>query len=62
MESSQDNGYTNTWDEFFINGFKHMLNLNLERGGPWEEMENPKDVMIRKVIPRLLDQSKPMDD
>lgn len=35
----QENGYTDTWEEFFINGFKHMLNLNIERGGPWEEME-----------------------
>jgi len=50
----QENGYTDTWEEFFINGFKHMLNMNIERGGPWEEMENLKSGMLSNVIPRLL--------
>ena len=54
----QNNEYTDTWEEFFFNGFKHMLNLNLERGGPWEEMETLKDAMLEKVIPRLL---RPME-
>ncbi|KAH8589977.1 NADP-dependent oxidoreductase domain-containing protein [Bisporella sp. PMI_857] len=50
----QENGYADTWEEFFINGFKHMLNLNIERGGPWKEMEELKSDMISKVITRLL--------
>lgn len=54
----QENGYTDTWEEFFHKGFIHMLNLNIERGGPWEEMENLKGAMLDKAIPRLL---RPME-
>jgi fructosamine-3-kinase len=54
----QENGYADKWEEFFINGFEHMLRLNIERGGPWEEMESLKPAMLTKVIPRLL---KPME-
>ncbi|OCL02753.1 hypothetical protein AOQ84DRAFT_348674 [Glonium stellatum] len=54
----QENGYTDTWEEFFVNGFKHVLNLNIQRGGPWEEMERLKPDMLSKVIPRLL---RPME-
>ena len=54
----QENGFANTWEEFFINGFKHMLNLNIERGGPWEEMNCLEAGMLSKVIPRLL---RPME-
>jgi len=54
----QENGYTDTWEEFFVNGFKHMLNLNIQRGGPWEEMESLKPDMLSKVIPRLI---RPME-
>jgi protein-ribulosamine 3-kinase len=31
-----------------------MLDINVERGGPWEEMEELRASMIEKVIPRLL--------
>lgn len=31
-----------------------MLNLNIERGGQWPEMETLKSEMLSKVIPRLL--------
>ncbi|KAL4993331.1 hypothetical protein BDV10DRAFT_199696 [Aspergillus recurvatus] len=31
----QDNSYTDTWEQFFINGFKHVIKLNIIRGGPW---------------------------
>lgn len=54
----QENGYTDTWEECFTNGFKHMLNKNIERGGPWEEVESLKSDMLDKVIPRLL---RPME-
>ena len=50
----QDNGYADTWEEFFSTGFKHMINLNLERGGSWEEIEGLKSDMLSKVIPRLI--------
>ncbi|KFY41717.1 hypothetical protein V494_02823 [Pseudogymnoascus sp. VKM F-4513 (FW-928)] len=35
----QENGYADTWKQFYISGFKHMLTINIDRGGPWEEME-----------------------
>lgn len=54
----QENGYADTWEEFFVNGFKHMLNMNISRGGPWDEMESLKLDMLNKVIPRLL---RPME-
>ena len=50
----QDNSYADTWEEFFIRGFKHMLNMNHERGGPWPEAEPLIPDMVTKVIPRLL--------
>lgn len=54
----QNNGYSATWEEFFIKGFKHLLALNIQRGGPWEAMEGLETAMLEKVIPRLL---KPME-
>ncbi|KAL8792669.1 MAG: hypothetical protein Q9195_004729 [Heterodermia aff. obscurata] len=50
----QENGYTDTWEECFTNGFHHMIKLNLERGGPWKEIETLQSDMVLKVIPRLL--------
>ena len=50
----QDNTYTDTWEEFFTNGLKHVLKLNFERGGPCEELENLLPNFFQKVIPRLL--------
>ena len=54
----QENGRTITWEDFFINGFKHMIKLNIDRGGPWQEMDNIKKDMFEKIIPRLL---RPME-
>ena len=54
----QENSFTDTWEEFFVNGFKHMLALNIERGGPWEEMKRLESGMLSKVIPRLI---RPME-
>ena len=50
----QENGYTDTWEECFLNGFKHMISLNLERGGAWPEVESLATEMVGRVIPRLL--------
>lgn len=54
----QKNDYTDTWEEFFISGFNHMLAMNIERGGTWEAMESLRLDMLTKVIPRLL---RPME-
>lgn len=54
----QENRYADTWEEFFTNGFKHMLTMNIDRGGPWEEMAGLRSSVIEKVIPRLL---RPME-
>ncbi|GLA18490.1 hypothetical protein AnigIFM63309_001098 [Aspergillus niger] len=54
----QENGYADTWEEFFINGFRHMINMNIKRGGRWPELEGLDTAMIEKVIPRLL---RPME-
>jgi len=50
----QENGYTDTWEDCFTNGFHHMIKLNLERGGSWKEIETLQSDMVSKVIPRLL--------
>lgn len=54
----QNNDYADTWEEFFIHGFKHMIQLNIDRGGPWSELDGLDTTMIAKVIPRLL---RPME-
>ncbi|GAQ35836.1 aldo/keto reductase [Aspergillus tubingensis] len=54
----QENGYTDTWEEFFTIGFRHMINMSIERGGPWPGLEGLDTAMIDKVIPRLL---RPME-
>ncbi|PKY00545.1 hypothetical protein P168DRAFT_299936 [Aspergillus campestris IBT 28561] len=54
----QNNDYADTWEEFFIHGFENMIQLNIDRGGPWKELEGLDTAMITKVIPRLL---RPME-
>lgn len=50
----QENGFTDTWEEFFVNGLKHMLRLNFEVAGPSQQLEDLIPSMFEKVIPRLL--------
>lgn len=50
----QDNSWTETWEEFFSNGFKHVVNVNVERAGRSAEMEALLPAFYEKVIPRLL--------
>lgn len=50
----QENGFTDTWEEFFVNGLKHMLRLNFEVAGPSNQLEELIPNMMEKVIPRLL--------
>ena len=54
----QENGYADTWEEFFRIGFEHMINMSIKRGGVWAELEGLYTAMIVKVIPRLL---RPME-
>ena len=50
----QENTWQDTWEEFFTKGFTHMVGLAIDRGGPWDEIENLYSVMVSRVIPRLL--------
>lgn len=50
----QENGFTDTWEEFFVNGLKHMLRLNFSAAGPSEQLEGLLPGIFDKVIPRLL--------
>ena len=50
----QDNTWTDTWEEFYINGMKHMLQLEEESQGPSDELKQLSEAMYQKVIPRLL--------
>ena len=50
----QENGFTDTWEEFFSNGLKHLFKLNAERAGPCKQLEDLISPLISKVIPRLL--------
>jgi protein-ribulosamine 3-kinase len=49
----QYNDFTDTWEEFFAKGLKHMLNLNRAKAGP-SELDDLAPAMFEKVIPRLL--------
>lgn len=50
----QDNTYRDSWEEFFTEGFKHMVKMNVQRGGRWQEIETLELDMVSKVISRLL--------
>ena len=54
----QENKFTSTWEEFFANGLRHMLSMNVERAGHCKELDDLKPGMFVKVIPRLL---RPLD-
>lgn len=46
--------YSDSWESFFADGFRHMLDINTERAGPSEELEALLPAFFEKVIPRLL--------
>lgn len=50
----QKNDFSDSWEQFFTDGFKHMIQLNRDRGGPWDDLDGLEEAMITKVIPRLL--------
>ncbi|KAI9659612.1 MAG: hypothetical protein M1831_003693 [Alyxoria varia] len=50
----QDNTWADTWEEFFINGYKHLLKLEKASQGPSSELDRLASKMLDNVIPRLL--------
>ncbi|KAI9688305.1 MAG: hypothetical protein M1820_010274 [Bogoriella megaspora] len=50
----QDNTWNSSWEDFFTNGFKHIVQINTERAGASDEMESLLPAFYEKVIPRLL--------
>ncbi|KAK4161153.1 Fructosamine/Ketosamine-3-kinase [Cladorrhinum sp. PSN259] len=50
----QDNTWHDSWEEFFANGLRHVLNVREERAGPHEELDAALPDLFDKVIPRLL--------
>ena len=42
----QENGFTDTWEEFFANGLKHMLRLNFDAEGPSHQLEDLMPAMF----------------
>ncbi|KAI9780422.1 MAG: hypothetical protein M1839_006696 [Geoglossum umbratile] len=56
---AQDNSWVDTWEEFYIQGMKRMLDLEEKARGPQpEEMTSLLTPLFEKVIPRLL---RPME-
>jgi len=50
----QDNRWCDTWEEFFAQGMKRMLELESNAQGPSEELDRLAAQLYEKVIPRLL--------
>ncbi|KAH8650076.1 Fructosamine kinase-domain-containing protein [Xylariales sp. PMI_506] len=50
----QDNAWCDTWEEFFAQGMRRMLELEKNVQGPSEELEELVAKLYEKVIPRLL--------
>ncbi|KAI0141225.1 Fructosamine kinase-domain-containing protein [Xylariaceae sp. FL1272] len=50
----QDNSWHGSWEAFFTNAFKHVLNIRQERAGPCDELQELLPAFFEKVVPRLL--------
>ncbi|RKL12124.1 hypothetical protein BFJ70_g16313 [Fusarium oxysporum] len=50
----QDNDWTDSWEEFYARGMRHMLKLDEAARGPSDELKDLKGPFFDKVIPRLL--------
>lgn len=50
----QDNTWSDSWEECFTNGLKHVFKVYRERAGPKPELEEMLPDFYQKVIPRLL--------
>ncbi|SPQ25704.1 6fc74459-ad21-438f-b816-25a54582fc48 [Thermothielavioides terrestris] len=54
----QDNSWSDTWEDFFSKGLRHVLKIREERAGPSAELDELLPALFEKVIPRLL---RPME-
>lgn len=50
----QDNTWNDSWEAFFDNGLRHVLNVRQERAGPSAELDALLPALFGTVIPRLL--------
>ena len=50
----QDNRWCDTWEDFFTQGMKRMLELESNAQGPSQELDELVSQLYDKVIPRLL--------
>lgn len=50
----QDNQWTKSWEEFFTNGIKSVIQMGLDVLGPNEELQSLSVVPVSNIIPRLL--------
>jgi len=50
----QDNKWCDTWEEYFAQGMRRMLELERDAQGPSEELDQLAVKLYDKVIPRLL--------
>ncbi len=50
----QLNDWTETWEEFFANGLKHMLDLERAARGPSPDLDVLRPSLFHIIIPRLL--------
>ncbi|KAL7917644.1 Fructosamine/Ketosamine-3-kinase [Trichoderma austrokoningii] len=50
----QENAWCDSWEEFFANGLRRILNVREERAGPHAELEALLPQLFDNVIPRLL--------
>lgn len=50
----QENGWADTWEQFFTNSIKRMMAVEEESQGPDPDMQRLEDALINRVIPRLL--------
>ncbi|KAK4142025.1 Fructosamine kinase-domain-containing protein [Dichotomopilus funicola] len=50
----QDNTWSDSWELFFANGLRHVLNIREARAGPDAELDELLPGLFDKVIPRLL--------
>lgn len=55
----QDNRWTETWEEFYSNGMRRMLDLDAKARGVSEELKGLEKNFFGKVVPRLL---RPLED
>lgn len=55
----QDNRWTETWEEFYSNGMRRMLDLDEKARGESNELKELEGDFFEKVVPRLI---RPMED